>query len=216
MSKPLCVYRLSSPQHQRRERVALPLLSVCSAVVAVPVGLIQCSSPPAIPGGAVGQCLSFRRRERERVCHNFTQMKLSGMIVVWLPASPSIMTLPDHMIYYYYYWELLYSLNVSPVWVIFPFCPPPNKKKKNLICRLTANLPSEVVVVFIVVGNSPAAISIKTLILGRLFAQSCRISSVLRCMSEQRIKRTLSQGQIEIGTISSWGIMGSAVRLRRQ
>lgn len=114
----------SSSQHQRSERIARLLLSVCSAVVAVPVGLIQCSSPPAIPGGAVGQCLSFRKRWRESVCHNFTQMKTSGMIVVWLPA-PSIMTLPDHMIHYwYYYWELLYSLNVSPVWVIFPFCPP--------------------------------------------------------------------------------------------
>lgn len=99
----------------------------------------------------------------------------------------------------------------------FHFAPLQKKIKKQISSVVSQrNLPSEVVVVFIVVGNSPAAISIKTLILGRLFAQSCRISSVLRCMSEQRIKRTLSQGQIEIGTISSWGIMGSAVRLRRQ
>lgn len=67
-----------------------------------------------------------------------------------------------------------YSLNVSPLWVIFPF-----KKKKKSWCLCPTAQPSFCVeVVFVVAGNSPAAISIKKLISGAV----CAVPPHLECL----------------------------------
>ena len=112
------------------------------------------------------------------------------MIVVSLPASP----LP---LWHLFIWSITgaitvsYSLNVRPVWVIFPFWSQKKKKKKKKRISLSHSAAFRLRggCFFVVFGNSPAAIK-KLISGGRL---SRHISSVSWCMSAHRVKRTLSR-----------------------
>lgn len=81
-----------------------------------------------------------------------------------------------------------YSLNVSPLWVIFPF----KKKKKADVSVPQRSLPSALRLFLLSLEILQLPSQLRSWFRG-LFAQSHHILSVSWCMSEQHIKRTLSR-----------------------
>lgn len=174
----------------------LPL--ICQRCVVVlsaggPGGFVRRRSLPAMPEGTVCHGLSFHRERasaRTVIWHKWKSK-------VWLlhrcplpgfhhDIPRSVWSIPGAI-------TVSWSLNVSPVWVIFPSLKEAGGKKRCLYP--TAQTSFYVLVVFVVVGDFTAVISIRKLI-SRDCLRTCTTSTVFlmtRSMSERCMERRLSR-----------------------
>lgn len=142
----------------------------------------------------VCHCLSFRESEPVCVWWFDTNENVRYDCCIAARSPPSIMTSHVHLIHYWCYYCEPYSPNVSPVWVIFPFW---KKKKKSMSVSPQHSLPSVSRLFLLSLEILQLPSQLRSWFQGTVCAVLPHLEclAMKRCMSEQRIKRTLSRSE---------------------
>lgn len=158
-------------------------------------GFVRRRSLPAMPEGTVCHGLSFHRERASARTVIWHKWKSKVWLLHRCPLPGFHHDIPRS------FWSIpgavtvSWSLNVSPVWVIFPSLKEAGGGKKKRCLYPAAQTSFYVLVVFVVVGDSTAVISIRKLI-SRDCLRARTTSTVFlmtRSMSERCMERRLSR-----------------------